>query len=203
MLLTKKTFFKPTKQTRILIILNEIERNSGISQAKLARKAGISVAMANNYIKELQEQGLLRANGDNNRRTRYTLTEKGENLQRELSLCSSAEVIQMYGATKKVFNAKFRQMHREGVRRVALFGAAETAEVATAAARGTQVEVVAVIDNDRLKQGTAFGNLTVAPPEILDVIQIDAVIITSFAHQVEIARQISHLAEQGIKVETL
>lgn len=203
MLLTQQGFFRPTKQTRILIILNEIQRNQSISQAKLAHKAGISVAMANNYIRELQEQGIVSAEGDNNRRTRYVLTEEGARLQRELSLSSSAEVIQMYGATKKVFNAKFRRMHRDGVRRVALFGAAETGEVAFAAARGTPVEVVAVVDSDRLKQGTPFGSLTIAPPELLEVIQIDAVIITSFAHQSEILRQVSHLAERGVRIITL
>lgn len=203
MLATQQSFFKPTKQTRILIILNEIQRNPGISQAKLAHKAGISVAMVNNYIRELQEQGIVNAEGDNNRRTRYALTEEGGRLQRELSLSSSAEVIQLYGATKKVFNAKFRRLHRDGVRRVALFGAAETGEVAMAASRGTPVEVVAVVDNDRLKQGTPFGSLTIAPPGLLEVIQIDAVIVTSFAHQAEISRQVAYLAERGVKIITL
>jgi len=203
MLAAQQTFFKPTKQTRILVILNEILRNSGISQAKLARKAGISAAMANNYMKELQERGLVSAKSVNNRRTRYFLTEKGGQMQHKLMLSSSAEAIQLYGATKKTFNARFRHMHRDGIRRIALFGAAETGEVALAAVRGTPVKVVAVVDNDHVKQGKPFGNLTIAPPDILEVIDIDAVIITTFTHQAEISQQIAHLAERGVRIETL
>jgi len=199
----QQTFFKPTKQTRVLLILNEIQRNPKVSQAKLAHRAQISVAMANNYVKELQEQGLILAQGDNNRRTQYFLTEEGGKLHQHLSLSSSAEVIQLYGATKRLFNARFRHLHRDGVRRVALFGAAETGEVALAASRGTPVEVVAVVDNDPVKQGAQFANLTIASPATLDTLQIDAVIIASFAHQTEMCRQVAHLADKGVRIETL
>lgn len=203
MVVLQQTFFKPTKQTRVLFILNEIQRNSRVSQAKLAHRSGVSVAMVNNYMKELEDQGLITARGDNNRRTSYFLTEEGEKLQQSLSLSSSAEVIQLYGAAKRRFNAKFRHLHRDGVKRVALFGAAETGEVALAAARGTPVEIVAVVDNDPVKHGTPFGNITVAHPNVLGEIQVDAVIVTSFAHQVEILRQVAHLADKGIRIETL
>ncbi len=203
MLVAQQTFFKPTKQTRILVILNEIQRSPSVSQAKLARRAGISAAMANNYMKELQGRGYVTTEGDNNRKTRYFLTEEGERVHQEMMLSSSAEVIQLYGATKKAFNARFRRLHRDGVKRAALFGAAETGEVAMAAARGTAVDIVAVVDNDRVKHGKPFGNLTIVPPDVLEVLDIDAVIITTFAHQAEILRQIAHLADKGVRIETL
>jgi predicted transcriptional regulator len=203
MVVAQQTFFKPTKQTRILLILNEIQRNPNVSQAKLAHRAGISVAMANNYIKELEEQSLVTAEGDNNRRTRYFLTDEGARLQQQLSLSSSVEVIQLYSATKRLFNARFRHLHREGVKRVAFFGAAETGEVALAAARGTPLEIVAVVDNDPVKQGAQFAHLTVSPPDTLDTLQIDAVVIATFAHQQEILRQVAHLAEKGVRIVTL
>jgi FlaA1/EpsC-like NDP-sugar epimerase len=86
---------------------------------------------------------------------------------------------------------------------VALFGAAETGEVALAASRGTPVDVVAVVDNDPVKQGAQFAHLTVASPAILDTLQIDAVIVASFAHQEELCRQLAYLAEKGVRIETL
>jgi predicted transcriptional regulator len=203
MVVVQQTFFRPTKQARILLILNEIQRNPHVSQAKLAHRAGVSVAMANNYIKELREQSLITAEGDNNRRIEYYLTDEGAATKQQLSLSSSAEVIQLYGATKRLFNAKFRHLHREGVKRVALFGAAETGEVAWAAARGTPVEIVAVVDSDPVKQGAPFGSLTITAPETLDSMQIDAVIIASFARQAEICHLVAHLAEKGVRIETL
>ncbi len=203
LIVKEQTFFKPKKPTRELAILESIDGNQRISQASLAGKVGISVAMTNNYIKDMLRRGLIRMTGDNRRRTQYFLTQEGQELLSEMLRSYSMEVIQLYGAAKKSIEQKLKHFLKEGISRVALFGAAETGEVVLAAAEKLPLAVVVVVDNDKSKQGKYLGVVPISPPEALESIEFDAVIITSFAHQDAILRDVSHLAKRGVKIKTL
>lgn len=78
--------------------------------------------------------------------------------------------------------------------RLALFGAAETGEVVLAALEGTPFEVTLVVDNDAAKHGTPFHGHTVQPPAALltepGLLAVDAVVVSSFAHQRAIQQQL-------------
>lgn len=187
----------------MLTILESIENNPRVSQASLATKVGISAAMANSYIKDMLGRGLIQMTGNNRRKIQYFLTPEGRKLFSEMLRSYSTEVIQLYGAAKKSIEEKLKRFLREGISRVALFGAAETCEVVLAAAEKLPLAVVAVVDNDKSKHYKCLGAMSISPPEALDSIEFDAVIITSFAQQDAILKDVSHLAKRGVKIKTL
>ena len=81
-----------------------------------------------------------------------------------------------------------------------LFGAAETAELVHAAAEGSGLQVVGIVDSDPSRQGRRIGALTVGSPDRIENLKADTVLITSFGHAEEIHRQIHHLEERGIRI---
>lgn len=196
-------FFKPSKDLRELHVLNYIEEDSHISQNDLAEKVGIVPSMANNYIKALKRSSLVRVEGSTNRSKRYFLTPKGRKKKMALLIASSAEIIQMYTATKKEFVGKLNTFYVEGLRRVVLFGAADTCEVVSTAIRDTSIKIAGIVDNDEKKHGSCFGDIVISSPARIEGMDPDGVIITSFGHQEEIYRQIKHLEKKGIRVRKL
>ncbi|MBW1741198.1 MAG: winged helix-turn-helix transcriptional regulator [Deltaproteobacteria bacterium] len=194
-------FLTPTKKFRRLSILLAIRNDPRISQHKVARVTHLSSSMVNNYMKELQQEGLITVTGNTNRTQEYHLTSSGRDELISALLSYSAEIIQLYGAAKRELTRGLRNMHlEEGIRTVALFGAAETAEVVYAAIKETPLAVTAIVDSDRTKQGKRFNGLTIQAPEQLIGINAEAVVITSFARQEEIQECIHQLMGKQIKV---
>ena len=112
----------------------------------------------------------------------------------------STEIIQLYGAAKREVAERLNSLHSDGILTLALFGAAETAEIVYAAIKDTPLTVIAVVDNDPKKQGKAFNGLIVQYPEVLKTIQVDAIVITSFGKQDEIFNYIKQNFENKINV---
>lgn len=193
-------FLTPTKKFRRLSVLLAIRNTPRISQHKIAEITHLSSSMVNNYMKELQKQGLITVTGNTNRTQEYHLTSSGRDELISLLLSYSAEIIQLYGGAKREIIERLHHMHLEGIQSVALFGAAETAEVVYAAIKDTPLTVTAVVDNDRTKQGRPFNGLTIQAPEQLSQINVDAVVITSFGRQEEIYECVRRLVGEEIKI---
>jgi DNA-binding MarR family transcriptional regulator len=180
-----------------------INEASSKSQHAIGRQTHLSSSMVNNYIKELQRDGLIRVTGNTNRTQRYHLTDKGRNVLREDFLCYSAEIVQLYGAVKFEISSILQEFQRENIRTVVLFGVAETAEVVHAAMKQTGLEIIGVVDSDTGKQGNPFNGLVIQPPEMLKQMQPDAVLITSFGRQEEIYATVKSLVQTGVKIKRL
>lgn len=90
-------FLAPTKKLRRLSVLLTIENNSSMSQHAIGKLACLSSAMVNNYIKELQRDGLIIIAGNNNRTQTYHLTDSGKKEFRELLHSYSEELVNIYG----------------------------------------------------------------------------------------------------------
>jgi len=112
----------------------------------------------------------------------------------------STEIIQLYGAAKREVAERLNSLHSDGIHTLALFGAAETAEVVYTAIKDTPLTVIVVVDNDPKRQGKAFNGLIVQHPEVLKKIQVDAIVITSFGKQDEIFDYIEQNFEENINV---
>ena len=182
----KLNFLRPTKPLRRLSVLLTVYNNPRASQHKIAEETHLSSAMVNNYIRELKEKGLVRTTGDTNRTQTYHLTSSGRRELTSYLLSYSAEIIQLYGAARTEIRQRLEHMYSKGIRTVVLFGAAETAEVAYATIKDTQIEVVGVVDSDPKKQGSRFNGFMIRSPKELVDMKVDAVVITSYGKQEEI-----------------
>jgi FlaA1/EpsC-like NDP-sugar epimerase len=115
----------------------------------------------------------------------------------------SAEVIRLYGNAKQEFVKLFAKFYDEGIRKVVLFGAAETAEVVYAAIRSSAIRVIGVVDSDMKKHGRAFERLTIQSPTAIKALKPDAIIVTSFGQQEEICQTIKTLVGDAIPIKRL
>lgn len=196
-------FLKPTKKFRLLSVLLAIHNSPRISQHKIGRMAHLSSSMVNNYIKGLQEKGLIMVTGKTNRSRSYHLTPSGKGELVSSLLTYSAEIIQLYASAKREVAERLNNLHSEGISKVALFGAAETAEVVYTAIKETPLSVIAVVDNDPKRHGKTFNGFIIKKPEELKKIGADAIVITSFARQEEIHECIRQLLGEEVKVKKL
>lgn len=196
-------YLTPTKEFRELSVLMAIYNDPKVSQHKIGRITHLSSSMVNNYIKKLQQGGLVSINGNTNRTQTYHLTSSGHNKFIASLLAYSTEIIQLYGASKQELGKKLNKIYSEGIKSVALFGAAETCEVVYAAIKDTHLTVIAVVDSDRIKQGKPFNGLMIQPPELLREINPDAVLITSFGRQEEIYNRILEIVGERLRVKKL
>lgn len=203
-MLTKKlTFLQPTATYRELILLEEIGRNPNITQGMLAAKAGVVVAMVNNYIKCFVKEALVVVHGNNKRNMRYELTAEGERKKFDLLLSYVNETVQLYKNVKDGMKERLSEIAKEGVSRIMLYGAADTAELACSAAEELGLQVLGVVDSDAKKQGKELLGRTILHPSEIMRIAPDAVIISSFGYQEQIFNEIKTLESEGIKVRKL
>ena len=177
-----------------------IHEEKNISQHKLARKIGVSSTMINNYMSEFSAQGLVHVSGNTNRSTRYALTQVGMDQTRQLMNAYVDEIACLYSAVKAEFQGYLNEFYKSGIRTVVFFGADETCEIVFNAAYHTPMEVVGLVDNDPKKYGRRFGNLQVQPPEIIETLLPDGVIITAMDHSLEIYNEIKHMKGKEIEI---
>jgi DNA-binding MarR family transcriptional regulator len=201
--LIESTFHTPAIKLRRLSVLLAIHDSPRLSQHKIAQLTDLSSSMVNNYMKKLQKEGLVKATGETNRTQRYHLTATGQKELFGLILDYSAEIIRLYSAAKKHVAERLHRFQLEGIRSIALFGAAETAEVVHAALKDTPLVVKGIVDSSPGKQGSRFNGFLVQPPDSLRSMEADAVLITSFARQEEIYGRIQEVLGKQAQVKRL
>ena len=199
MFLIDKKFLKPTKQARVLAILENLKADSCISQHDMAKNTDLSDAMINKYLKELNTQGLIDLRPLNGKSYSYEVTAGGEEQRAGLLGQYCAEIVQIYSALKRMIEAKLLTLQAEGCSNLALFGASETCEVTLAALKNLEFKIMAIVDNDVRKQGTMFHGHIIHSPMIISALDLHAVVITSFGWQQEIYDQLQSLTKKHNK----
>ena len=196
-------YLSPTKAFRRFSVLLSIHDAPESSQHVIGKHTHLSSSMVNNYIKQFKQEELITVTGKTNRTQRYHLTSEGHQALRKSLLAYSTEIVQLFGSVKMEIAKILFGYYEEGIRTIALFGAAETAEVTHAAIKETQLVMIGVVDSDKKKHGKPFNGLLIRPPEELKRIQPDAVVITSFARQREIEKSIQNYISKRTKVKKL
>lgn len=201
MLLKTFRFIKPSKEMRMLQVLDLVEKDASISQRELAASMAVSSTIVNEYIEELEKSGSLEVRGSTNRTTSYHITDHGTKLKSELIRSSYKEIVQFYGIVKFELKKKLEYLYADGVRRLVLFGAAETGELFYMTSKLTPILVVGIVDSDAGKQGKKVGDITITHPDSLRELKPDAVLISSFGYAEQIYEQVKHLETEGVRVE--
>jgi predicted transcriptional regulator len=203
MLLVNKTFYRPSKPARYLAILDTLAQDSQVSQNELGKRANLSGAMVNQYLKEMVDDRLIEYVPVNGKSYRYLLTEEGENRRRAMFSSFSSETVQIYTALKTAIARRLAALKARGLVKLVLFGASETCEVVLQALRATGgFEVMALVDSNPELAGKTLGGHVISPPVVLESLRPQAVVITSFGCQDEIHGQLKALHEKN-KVEII
>lgn len=197
MFLVNKTYYRPSKAARYLAILDTLAQDSQVSQNELGRRANLSGAMVNQYLKEMAETNLIEFERVNGKSYRYLLTDEGEARRRTMFSSFSSETVQIYTALKAAIVHKLANLKSRSLVKLVLFGASETCEIVLQALRATGgFEVMALVDNDPAKAGKTLGGHVISPPVVLGSLRPQAVVITSYGCQEEIHGQLRELYGQ-------
>jgi DNA-binding MarR family transcriptional regulator len=131
----------------VLSVLTSVERDSAITQRKLARELGIALGLANTYLRRCVRKGLIKVSQVPLNRYAYYLTPQGFAEKSRLTAEYLAVSLDFFRRARGDCAALFRQCEALGWRNVALYGASDLAEIAVLSAGETVVEVLCVIDS--------------------------------------------------------
>jgi DNA-binding MarR family transcriptional regulator len=145
----------------VLSVLTSIERDSAITQRKLAHDLGIALGLANAYLRRCVRKGLVKMRQVPLNRYAYYLTPQGFAEKSRLTAEYLAVSLEFFRRARTDCVALFRQCESVGWQTVALYGAGELAEIAVLSAGETSVEVLCVIDSGQ--PGRRCGGVAVVP----------------------------------------
>jgi predicted transcriptional regulator len=183
-----------------LNILREVAADAHITQAELATRCSLSVAMVNNYMKELCRIGLMEYHRRTIKSVTYHLTSEGtkelESLQGEM-VC---ELLEMYVLSKKKILDRIMSHAPGGIRRVILFGPSHMAQLAFHALETASVKVLGVCDDDLNLIGSDFCGQEVMSFSQARFLSPDAVIVAQEPHTEEVRQSLESLGNRGVKI---
>lgn len=130
----------------VLGLLTSIERDSRITQRKLAGDLGIALGLANAYLRRCVRKGLVKVSQVPLNRYAYYLTPQGFAEKSRLTAEYLAYSFDFFRRARRDCSDLLRQCAAQGWRRAALYGAGDLAEIALLSAGDTGVEIVCVID---------------------------------------------------------
>jgi DNA-binding MarR family transcriptional regulator len=132
----------------VLSVLTSIERDSAITQRKLARELGIALGLANAYLRRCVRKGLVKMSQVPLNRYAYYLTPQGFAEKSRLTGEYLTYSLDFFRRARSDCAALFRHCESLGWQYVALYGASDLAEIAILSAGETTVDVLCVIDSE-------------------------------------------------------
>jgi DNA-binding MarR family transcriptional regulator len=130
----------------VLGLLSSIERDSAITQRKLAGDLGIALGLANSYLRRCVRKGLVKMSQVPLNRYAYYLTPQGFAEKSRLTAEYLSVSFNFFRRARGDCVVLLQRCSERGWRRVALYGAGELAEIAVLSAGESGIEVICVID---------------------------------------------------------
>ena len=184
------TLFKPSESMRDLQFLEELEKTPNLSQRELSNKFGIALGVTNACLKRMARRGWIRLRKVPPRRIGYYLTPKGFTEKAKLTMTFLSYNIHHYSRLKSMIGERFLEMASQGVKQVIFYGVSDEMEVAYVTLQGTNMQLVAIADdNDDVKGKNILGR-EVKDPDELDNLRADAILITSILEKERISKKL-------------
>lgn len=197
-------FLKPTEHLRNLQLLEEVSKNSAISQRKLSSQLGVALGVTNACLKRMIRKGHIKVKGINHRRIAYYLTPEGFTEKARLTYYFLQYTINYYINLKKNIASKLDSMSRSGLKRILYYGAGEVMEVALICLNETDLELVGIVDDALERQGKKIFSFTIQKQEDIKELNPEAILITSIRYKDTIlGNLIKNKPLNGVKFYTL
>ena len=177
------------KDLRTLKILEKVDDDIVPSQRDLARHLNISLGLVNSFIKRLAKKGYIKITHLPKNRMRYIMTPIGVAEKSRLTYEYIQYSYNFYKNARQKLRDLYSDLERKGVKRIVFYGANDLAEIAYLSLQETNLELVAVVDDE--KMGKKFMRFAVAGPAILGSVAHDVILITSINSTQIILRNIA------------
>ena len=167
---------------RDLQILTAIGEGRPLTQRDLAQRLGVALGLTNLYLKRLARKGFIKIvefpqKPAARKRLRYLVTPTGIAEKSRLTYEHMAYSLSLYRRARQTLRESLDLLAQTGMKRLALYGAGEAAELAYLALKEHGLEPVGVFDRD---SGTAFLGFTVRPLSELADEMLDGVVVATF-----------------------
>lgn len=182
-------FFKYTPLFKEFMLLDFIEKDSNITQRALSNIIGSSVSMINTYIEENEKKGYLERVYKSNKNLEYKITKKGIERKRLLNIEYLKSSHSIYLSAKDNIIKFINQIIDKGYKNIFLYGAGEVAEILLSVLddnKAIPIEILGVIDEDMNKQGKTIFDIPINNIDILDEVDFDGILISSYIHKEKI-----------------
>jgi DNA-binding MarR family transcriptional regulator len=192
-------------QARDLDILTAIGEGAPLTQRALAERLGVALGLTNLYLKRLAHKGLIKIvafprKPAARKRLQYLLTPKGFAEKSRLTYEHMSYSLQVYRRTRQTLRESLGRLPAAGLKRLALYGTGEAAELAYLTLREFDVELVGVFAE---RADGQFLGLEVRTLSELAVEQIDAVIVATFDRPEPHVRMLEQLGVPGDRCVTM
>jgi DNA-binding MarR family transcriptional regulator len=184
------TLFKPSESMRDLQFLEELEKTPNLSQRELSNKFGIALGVTNACLKRMVRRGWIRLTKVPPRRIGYYLTPKGFAEKARLTMTFLSYNIHHYSNLKAMITEKLLEMSSQGVKRVIFWGVSDEMEITYVTLQGTEMELVAIVDDDDGVDGKNILGTKIKSPDVIDSLKPDAILITSILDKERILRKL-------------
>jgi DNA-binding MarR family transcriptional regulator len=180
-----------SKDIRTLKILEKVDNDVVPSQRDLARDLNISLGLVNSFIKRLVKKGYFKARQIPKNRMRYYLTPQGASEKTRLTYEYIQHSYNFYKEARQKLRDLYSGLEKQGVSRIVFYGAGDLAEIAYLSLQETNIELVAVFDDE--KNGNRFMRYTVGHPDRMVSLTFDKILITSLNSKEYIYQKIADL----------
>ncbi len=186
-----------SESRRELEILTTLVEGRPVTQRALAQRLDIALGLSNLYLKRLARKGYIKVTTIPPHRLKYLVTPRGLAHKTRLTYEYLRYSLQLYGQARRALRAAFSPLARDGVRRVALCGTGEAAELAYLTLRELGLEPAGIFDD--LPAG-AFLGVPVRPLRDLAAERFDRVIVATFDDP---SRAVAALGRLGVARESI
>lgn len=159
-----------------LEFLAALEGGRVVTQMTLSKRIGVAVGLINALLKRAMHKGYVKAKAAPYKRYAYYLTPRGFSEKSRLVAEYLESSLSFFRAARQEYRDLFTQARVSGMRRIALVGGGELADIALMAAREVGIDVAAILDSE-ISQERLLG-LPVARL-LVEVSQVDGVAITN------------------------
>ena len=180
---------------RDLTILSAIADNDRLTQRHLARELGVTVSLANLYVRRLALKGFIRVINIRANRLRYLLTPKGIAEKSRLTYTYMCRTFERYREARQSLQAALHPLTEDGHKRIAFYGAGEAAEVVYLCLKEVGLDLAAVFERE---DGEKFLGLPIQRLEELSPNEFDQVVVTSFISQEVTEAKVQELLRLGV-----
>ena len=181
----------------LLAVMEAIEEKDQTSQREIARETGLNLKKVNYALHKLLEKGYVKfqkvRDNPDKRAYLYILTPSGVKAKSQLTYRFLKFTLDFYNKVEQKLQNCLMEMEQEGVGRVLLYGATDTARIVLDLTDGKKVEVVGVLDD--AYEGSDFYGVPSIHGENIDSLDWDRVLVTAL-DGLELAQE--KLRESGV-----
>jgi len=192
-LMSDNSFFKPTLLYKEFMILDLIEKDANITQREISRIIGVAVSMTNAYIENFVEKGLIKKKKHSTKTVEYFITKKGMERRKLLNIGYLNSTQQLYNSAKENIDRFILQIKQSGIRKIILYGAGGVSEILLNCVSISNLQIIALIDDDYSKHGKYFNGFLIQESNIISDLIYDGILVATYNHKDAIIKKLKQM----------